>query len=152
MYGSISYRNETKTPKVKAKESLYKFLYRSRKSLLESCKLKIISVQKPMWLYEGRILSFIFVVRNHVKLGVFSKGTVLCGGCWLWAWQISGGLQTCIAERSKVTNSSDGRSGFPFPLRFAGGRLELVTQAFGGSPKLSSRGLSISMTNPIVQN
>ena len=27
-------------------------------------------------------------VRNHVKLGVFSKGTVLCGGCWLWAWQM----------------------------------------------------------------
>ena len=25
-------------------------------------------------------------VRNHVKLGVLSKGTVLCGGCWLWAW------------------------------------------------------------------
>ena len=22
---------------------------------------------------------------NHVKQGVFSKGTVLCGGCWLWA-------------------------------------------------------------------
>ena len=21
-------------------------------------------------------------VRNHDKLGVFSKGTVLCGGCW----------------------------------------------------------------------
>ena len=29
---------------------------------------------------------------NHVKQGVFSKGTVLCGGCWLWAWQISGGI------------------------------------------------------------
>ena len=45
-----------------------------------------------------------FPMRNHVKLGVFSKGTVLCGGCWLWAWQISGGLQTCIAERSNVLN------------------------------------------------
>ena len=44
------------------------------------------------------------VVRNHVKLGVFSKGTILCDGCWLWAWQISGGLQTCIAEISKVPN------------------------------------------------
>ena len=73
-------------------------------------------------------------------------------------WQISGGLQTCIAERSKVPNGlntncatlgvqqfeqTDGRSGFPFPLRFAGGRLEFVPQAFG---------LAISMTNPIVQN
>ena len=29
------------------------------------------------------------------------------------------------------------------------GRLEFVTQAFGGSPKLSSSGLAISMTNPI---
>ena len=43
-------------------------------------------------------------VRNHVKLGVLSKGIVLCGGCWLWACQISGGLQNCIAERSKVPN------------------------------------------------
>ena len=34
----------------------------------------------------------------------FSKDTVLCGGYWLWAWQISGGLQTCIAKRSKVPN------------------------------------------------
>ena len=40
-------------------------------------------------------------MHNHVKLGVFSKGTVLCGGCWLWAWLISGGLQTCIAESIK---------------------------------------------------
>ena len=24
------------------------------------------------------------IVRNHVKLGVISKGTVLCGGCWLY--------------------------------------------------------------------
>jgi hypothetical protein len=34
----------------------------------------------------------------------------------------------------------------------ARGWLEFVTQAFGGSPKLSSSGLAISMTNPIVQN
>ena len=47
---------------------------------------------------------------------------------------------------------TDGRSGFSFPLRFAGGRLEFVTQAFRGSPKLSSSGLAISMTNQIVQN
>ena len=46
-----------------------------------------------------------------------------------------------------------GRSSeFHFPLRFAKGRLEFVTQAFGGSPKLSSSGLAISMTNLIVQN
>ena len=50
-------------------------------------------------------------VRNHVKLlhvyksgRGFSKGTVLCGGYKLWAWQISWELQTCIAERSKVPN------------------------------------------------
>ena len=30
--------------------------------------------------------------------------TVLCDGCWLWAWLISGGWQTCIAKRSKVLN------------------------------------------------
>jgi hypothetical protein len=38
---------------------------------------------------------------------------------------------------------SDGQSGFSFPLRFAEGRLEFVTQAFGNSPKLSSSGLAI---------
>ena len=47
---------------------------------------------------------------------------------------------------------TDGRSGFPFPLRSVGGRLEFVTQILGGSPKLSSSGLAISMTNLIVQN
>ena len=41
------------------------------------------------------------------------------------------------------TESHVRRSGFSFPLRFAGGRLEFVTQAFGGSPKLSSSGLAI---------
>ena len=41
-------------------------------------------------------------VRNHVKLGVLSKGIVLSGGCWLCACQISGGLQTCIVETLEV--------------------------------------------------
>ena len=55
--------------------------------------------------------NFLNAVRNHVKLlhvcksrRGFSKGTVLCGGYYLWAWQISWALQTCIAERSKVPN------------------------------------------------
>ena len=42
---------------------------------------------------------------------------------------------------------SNGRSGFSFPLRFAGGQLEFVMQVFGDSPKLSSSGLAITMTN-----
>ena len=37
---------------------------------------------------------------------------------------------------------TDGRSGFSFLLRIAGGRLEFVMQAFGDSPKLSSSGLA----------
>ena len=45
-----------------------------------------------------------YSVRNHVKLRGFSKDTLLFGGFWLWAWRISWGLQTCIAERSKVPN------------------------------------------------
>ena len=49
-------------------------------------------------------ISVIFAVRNHVKLRGFSKDTLLFGGFWLWAWRISWGLQTCIAERSKVPN------------------------------------------------
>ena len=36
---------------------------------------------------------------------------------------------------------TDGRSGFPFSLRFAGGRLEFVARAFEGSMRLSSSGL-----------
>ena len=43
-------------------------------------------------------------------------------------------------------------SGFHILLRFAGGQLEFVKKAFGRSSKLSSSGLAISMTNPIVQN
>ena len=42
---------------------------------------------------------------------------------------------------------TDGRSVFPFPLRFADGRLEFVPQVFGDSLKLSSSGLAITMTN-----
>ena len=37
--------------------------------------------------------------------------------------------------------------GFPFPLRFVGGRLEFVTQVFGDSLKLFSSGLAFTMTN-----
>ena len=33
---------------------------------------------------------------------------------------------------------TDGRSGFPFPLRSFGGRLEFVARILGGSSKLSS--------------
>ena len=47
---------------------------------------------------------------------------------------------------------TEGRSGFPFPLRSVGGQLEFVTWILGGSPKLSSSGLAIFMTNLIVQN
>ena len=42
--------------------------------------------------------------------------------------------------------------GFLFLRGFAGGWLEFVTQAFGGSLKLSSSGLAIPMTNPVVQS
>jgi hypothetical protein len=42
---------------------------------------------------------------------------------------------------------TDGRSGFLFLMRFAGGRLEFGTQVFGDSPKLSSSGLANTMTN-----
>ena len=38
---------------------------------------------------------------------------------------------------------TNGRSRFSFPLRFDGGQLEFVKQAFGESPKLSSSGLAI---------
>ena len=53
---------------------------------------------------EKVYLKGVSAVRNHVKLRGFSKDTLLFGGFWLWAWRISWGLQTCIAERSKVPN------------------------------------------------
>ena len=39
-----------------------------------------------------------------------------------------------------------------FSLEVCRGWLEFITQAFGGSPKLSSSGLAIPMTNLVVQN
>ena len=57
-----------------------------------------------------------------------------------------------ISTAGVFSKGTDGRSGFPFPLRFAGGRFEFVTQAFGDSLKLTSSGLAVSMTNPVVQN
>ena len=38
---------------------------------------------------------------------------------------------------------TNGRSGFSFPLRFARGWLQLITQASTDPPKLSSSGLAI---------
>ena len=72
-------------------------------------EIALVEIAKFM-LAENRIYILYlmnYFVRNHVKLGVFSKGIILCGGCWLRAWQISGGLQTCIAERSKVPNGQN---------------------------------------------
>ena len=54
--------------------------------------------------FQKLIFEIEIFVRNHVKLRGFSKDTLLFGGFWLWAWRISWGLQTCIAERSKVPN------------------------------------------------
>ena len=45
--------------------------------------------------------------------------------------------------RGQWLEQTDGKSGFSFPLRFAGGKLEFVTQAFGGFLKLSISGLAI---------
>ena len=64
----------------------------------------------------------------------------------------------CLKHKLRATiegqkfEQTDGRSGFPFPLRSVGGRLEFVTQLLGGSLKLSSSGLAISITNLIVRN
>ncbi len=45
--------------------------------------------------------------------------------------------------RATFAGQTKGRSGFSLPLRFAGGRLEFVTQAFEDSPKLTSTVLAI---------
>ena len=47
---------------------------------------------------------------------------------------------------------TDGRSKIPFLLRSFGGWLVFVKRLLGGSLKLSSSGLTISLTNLIVQN
>ena len=104
---------------------------------------------------------FLFHMRYHVKLeihsfvknfnsgGVFSKSTVYGLGRSL------GDCRPALPEgrkcqmvksqtESHIRRPIVGRSGFSFPLRFAGGRLEFVTQAFGCSLKLSSSGLAFS--------
>ena len=43
------------------------------------------------------------LVLNHVKLWVFSKGTVLCDGCWLWAWQILGVIADLLWRKVEST-------------------------------------------------
>ena len=47
---------------------------------------------------------------------------------------------------------TDGRSNIPFLLGSFEGRLVFVKRLLGGSLKLSSSGLTISLTNLIVQN
>ena len=47
-----------------------------------------------------------------------------------------------VSLRAGGFEQTNGRSEFPFPLRFAGGKLDFVTQAFRDSPKLSSTGLA----------
>ena len=46
-----------------------------------------------------------------------------------------------------LAEQTDGRSGFPFTMRFAGGRLEFDLQVFGDSLKLSSSELVNTITN-----
>ena len=45
-----------------------------------------------------------FLSGEFILESKLAKHTSLHGGCWLWACQITGGMQSCIAERSKVPN------------------------------------------------
>ena len=101
---------------------------------------------------------------NFQQLGVFSKGTILYVGSWLWAWFISGGFQTCIAERTKVSkgqntncvtlkanslNKPMADPGFFFLRGLPGDSWAL------GVPRSSLAAVqpsAIFMANPIVQN
>ena len=52
--------------------------------------IKLLDVAGGTGKYNTLYINYGNLMRNHVKIGVFSKGIVLCGGCWLGAWQISG--------------------------------------------------------------
>ena len=52
--------------------------------------------------------STVISVRDHIKLGVLLRASYrVCVGCWLWAWQIYVGLQTCIGESFGLFCQSD---------------------------------------------
>ena len=102
-------------------------------------------------------------MRNHVKLGISLRVLYCVVDAGYGLGRSLGDCRPALLKgpkyqmvktqtESHIRRQVDGRSGFSFLLRFAGGRLEFVTQAFGGSQKLSSSGLAISMTNLIVQN
>jgi hypothetical protein len=89
-------------------------------------------------------------VRNHVKLGVSLRVLYCVVDTGYGLGRSLGDCRPALPKGQKwlrhklraTFEQTDGRSGFSFPLRFAGGRLEFVTQAFGDSPKLSSSGLA----------
>ena len=72
-------------------------------------------------------------VCNHVKLGFFSKCTVLCDGCWLMGladlWGIAD-LHCQTVETVPCLNKPMADLGFLFLRGSLGGQLEFVTQAF----------------------
>ena len=95
-------------------------------------------------------------VCNHVKLGsslrvpyfVVDAGYGLgrslgdCRPALLKGWKYQMvKTQTVPRQEANSLKKTNGRSGFPFPLRFTRGWLEFVTQAYGDSPKIPSCGL-----------
>jgi hypothetical protein len=125
--------------------------------------------------FDVLFITILSIMRNHVKLEIhlfvmnFNSGgfsfqdTMLCSGYWLWAWQ----RRHALPEGQKyqmVKTKSESHDRKPivwttwwqiwvsFPLKSAEEWLDFVMWLLGGAPKLSSSGLAISMTNPIVQN
>ena len=90
-------------------------------------------------LYRSYI-AILYRVCNHVKLeiclfvmnfnsgGVFSKSSVLCGGCWLWAWQISG-YQFSDDPQTTLSTNFHRHNHWPLPQTITTITLQIQIQA-----------------------
>ena len=125
------------------------------------------------WLFWDVLFTFPCVC-NHVKLeicsfimifnsGGFSKCTVLCGGYWLWALQISGGLQTCMPKgwkyqmikrhieshhKRSIVWTNQWQIWVSFSFKVCWGKAGIYLNAFVGFLKLSSSGLATELICP----
>ena len=86
-------------------------------------------------------------MRNYVKLGVFSKDTVLCGEYWLWLGGSLGDCRPALPKGGKYQMVKTQSESHDWQILFLKGLLEFVKR----SPKLSSSRLANTTTNPMFR-